>query len=76
MKQLQLMSIRMDTFDLQDLNFCHLHVKNKQYNVKFLEGVVQRHIQLLDLVHFNIYNSIQVANHFGSTYFITFIDDL
>ena len=64
----------LNPLDFMDFDTCVNCIKGKKTNVRRLDA--NRSLDVLELIHTDIYGPFPTASWNGQTYFITFIDDL
>ncbi len=60
---MQFMSTSIATFDDKEISLCTPCIQGKQHKDKFPKKGVHRTIELLGLVHFDIYGPLQIGTH-------------
>jgi len=69
------MVLGLKNLDTKNINQCTSCTKKKKDKDKFPKQGRTHAKEVLNLIHSDICGQLQTSTHFGSTYFITFVDD-
>ncbi len=66
---------RIDSFNEKNMSMCKSCIKGKQHRVKFPKGPATEAIDIINMVHIDICEPLNLPTHIWNQYFITFVDD-